>query len=143
MLSTTRIVISMALFAICSATPIASNNVSSIALGKRATVHTGQASFYEVGFGACGRVNFNTDFVVALPSTFFGTGYPDPRCFQVVTITNTENGEIAQAIVVDECTECTGAHEMDLSPGLFSALAPSVDGVGLIPISWVFDIEVL
>ncbi|KAJ7038167.1 hypothetical protein C8F04DRAFT_1089769, partial [Mycena alexandri] len=58
---------------------------------KRADAHTGdkEFSFYDVGLGACGGTNIDTDFVVAIN----------------VEITITYNGKTANAKVVDQVSD--------------------------------------
>ncbi|KAF9009389.1 RlpA-like double-psi beta-barrel-protein domain-containing protein-containing protein [Cyathus striatus] len=76
-------------------------------------------TFYdvEVGLGACGKQNKDSDFTVALNSAQFGGGYPGPHCFQ--TITMKYNGKTATATVMDECPGCPYGG-LDLTRGLFS-----------------------
>lgn len=94
-------------------------------LGKR----QGQRfSYYEAGMGACGVMNTDSDFIVALNTESWDGG---SHCGQVITI---QYGvKTVQATIMDECMGC-GYGGLDFTPGLFSALA-SLDA-GLIYGSW-------
>ncbi|GLB35357.1 putative non-catalytic module family expn [Lyophyllum shimeji] len=70
-------------------------------------------SFYDAGMGACGKMNSNSDFIVALNAPQFDSG---DYCFKTITIT--WHGKSTQAQIVDKCMECPyGA--LDFSRGLF------------------------
>ncbi|TCD63216.1 hypothetical protein EIP91_005828 [Steccherinum ochraceum] len=130
------IFIPLALSVMGGATPVADNNATASTLEKRAT-QFGQATWFNVGLGACGEMDVNSDLVVALTPAFFGPGFPGPRCNQGVTIRNTQNGQVAHGVVRDKCPGCA-ASGLDLSPALFLQLTPSLD-TGVIPIAWFFD----
>jgi len=83
-------------------------------------------TFYDVGQGACGQVNVASDFIVALNSDQFGSGYPGPYCFQQITMTY--NGQTTTATIMDECPGCPYGG-LDLSRGLFDFFAPESAGV--------------
>lgn len=74
-------------------------------------------SFYDAGLGACGTVNSNSDFIVALNAEDFGGGYPGVHCGK--TITMTYGGKTTQAKIMDMCPGCPKGG-LDLSRGLFS-----------------------
>ncbi|KAF5387110.1 hypothetical protein D9615_001860 [Tricholomella constricta] len=90
-------------------------------------------SFYDVGLGACGKHNVESDFIVALNSAQYGGGYPGPQCFK--TITMTFNGKTAQATIMDECPGCPYGG-LDLSRSLFRYFA--AESVGIIHGEWHF-----
>ncbi|GLB35356.1 hypothetical protein LshimejAT787_0209210 [Lyophyllum shimeji] len=83
-------------------------------------------TFYDVGMGACGKYNVESDFIVALNSAQYGGGYPGPNCFK--TITMTYNGKTTNAVIMDECPGCPYGG-LDLSRGLFKFFAPESEGV--------------
>lgn len=83
-------------------------------------------TFYDVGMGACGQFNVASDFIVALNSAQFGSGYPGPYCFQ--TITMSYGGKTTTATVMDECPGCPYGG-LDLSRGLFDFFASESAGV--------------
>lgn len=49
--------------------------------------------------GACGETNVATDYIVALNTDQFGTGYPGPYCGK--TITMSYGGKTATATIMD------------------------------------------
>ncbi|KAG5350207.1 hypothetical protein C0989_012199 [Termitomyces sp. Mn162] len=83
-------------------------------------------TFYNVGLGACGKVNVPSDFVVALNSAQYGQGFPGPNCFKKITMTY--QGKTATATIVDKCPGCP-VGGLDLSVGLFTFFAPESQGV--------------
>jgi len=101
-----------------------------VAIEKRIT-HTGQGTWFEVGLGACGYENVNSDKIVALSVERYGDG---GNCNQYVKITANGNTEYAQ--VRDECEAC-GEYSLDMSPSLFEEFASL--SVGVIDISWNFE----
>jgi hypothetical protein len=90
-------------------------------------------TFYDVGLGACGKVNQPGDFIVALNSAQFGGGYPGPNCFKAISMTY--NGKSTQAVIMDECPGCPWGG-LDLSRGLFTFFAP--ESVGVLEGTWDF-----
>ncbi|KIY68638.1 hypothetical protein CYLTODRAFT_395184 [Cylindrobasidium torrendii FP15055 ss-10] len=91
-------------------------------------------SFYDVGQGACGQVNVASDFIVALNSDQYGSGYPGPNCFK--TISMTYNGKTTTATIMDQCPGCPYGG-LDLSRGLFNFFAD--EGAGIIYGTWSFS----
>lgn len=90
-------------------------------------------TYYDVGLGACGQYNVATDFIVALNTPQFGSGYPGPNCFK--TITMSYGGKTTTATIMDECPGCPYGG-LDLSRGLFQFFAP--ESVGVIYAEWYF-----
>jgi len=88
-------------------------------------------TYYEVGVGACGGTNTDSEYVVALNSDQYGNGQ---YCWEQITIYY--GGKSAVAAIVDECPGCPYAG-LDLSPSLFSYFAPLSEGV--IYGSWDFN----
>uniref|UniRef100_A0A8H7Y0E9 Uncharacterized protein n=1 Tax=Psilocybe cubensis TaxID=181762 RepID=A0A8H7Y0E9_PSICU len=83
-------------------------------------------SFYDVGLGACGKTNVNSDFIVALNSEQFGSGYPGTHCFKPITLTY--KGKTATATIMDSCPGCPYGG-LDLSRGLFKYFASEDEGI--------------
>ncbi|TFK86861.1 hypothetical protein K466DRAFT_491971 [Polyporus arcularius HHB13444] len=105
---------------------------SPINLEKRIT-HTGRGTWFDVGLGACGKTNVNSDKIVAISSAIYGSG---GNCEQWMHITNTANGKSAYGLVRDECPGC-GASDIDMSPSLFEELG-SLD-TGVLKVSWHYE----
>ncbi|KAF8162927.1 hypothetical protein B0H34DRAFT_693468 [Crassisporium funariophilum] len=103
-------------------------NVTSRELEKR--FDGARFTFYDAGLGACGKVNSNSEFVVAMNAGQFAGG---AHCFETITIT--VNGKSTQAQVVDLCPVCPFAG-LDFSRGLFNFYAN--EGAGVLSGSWVF-----
>ncbi|KAH9837648.1 RlpA-like double-psi beta-barrel-protein domain-containing protein-containing protein [Rhodofomes roseus] len=111
------------LTSIVTATPIDGGEIE--VLEKRVT-HTGKATYYYPGLGACGETDGNNDPVVAISHLIYGSG---GNCFQYMQITNPATGTSQYAKTVDECEGC-GQYDIDLSPSLFESLgAPLSQGV--------------
>jgi len=117
--------------ALCGASPIALNGTAGI-LEKRIT-HSGRGTWFDVGLGACGYYNVNSDPIVAISSGIYGSG---GNCNQWMTITNTKNGKVASGKVRDECPGC-GQYDIDMSPSLFQQLG-SLD-IGVLSVSWHYE----
>ncbi|KAG8691055.1 hypothetical protein FRC11_007167 [Ceratobasidium sp. 423] len=96
--------------------------------------YSGTATYYAVGMGACGQNNVASDFIVALNSDQFGSGYPGPNCFKPITIC--AKGKCVGATIMDECPTC-GSGSLDLSEGLFKQFASTDDGV--FQMTWTFN----
>ncbi|KAG6821179.1 hypothetical protein H0H93_005399 [Arthromyces matolae] len=111
---------------------IAKRQVGDVQLFKRYS--NARWTFYDVGLGACGKNNVASDFIVALNSAQFGSGYPGPYCFK--TITMSYNGKSTQATIMDECPGCPEGG-LDLSRGLFTFFAP--ESVGVLYGTWTLD----
>ncbi|EAU88104.2 hypothetical protein CC1G_11527 [Coprinopsis cinerea okayama7 len=90
-------------------------------------------SFYDVGLGACGEWNVESDFIVALNAEQFGSGYPGPHCGKTITLRY--NGKTAQAKIMDRCPGCPYGG-LDLSRSLFRHFAH--EDLGIIYGSWDF-----
>ncbi|OCH90900.1 hypothetical protein OBBRIDRAFT_729817 [Obba rivulosa] len=101
-------------------------------LEKRIT-HTGRGTWFDVGLGACGYTNVNSDKIVAISADIYGDG---GNCNQYVQVTNTANGKSAWGQTRDKCPGC-GAYDLDMSPSLFEELG-SLD-TGVLEIEWHFE----
>jgi len=94
-------------------------------------------TYYDVGLGACGWTNTDSESVVALPFEFMGTeSNGNPYCGRMITITADASGKSTTAKVVDKCMGCDG-YSIDLSPTAFSALAD--ESVGRTGCKWYFS----
>ncbi|KAI5480022.1 expansin family protein [Pseudohyphozyma bogoriensis] len=88
--------------------------------------------FYQNGVaGACGSVNSDSAYIVALDSALYGSG---GYCGKSLTIY--ANGKSVTATVADECPTCSSEYSLDLSVGAFTALASTDAGVAAITWSW-------
>ncbi|KAI0633429.1 RlpA-like double-psi beta-barrel-protein domain-containing protein-containing protein, partial [Trametes polyzona] len=86
----------------------------------------------DVGYGACGAINQNTDYVVALSASQYSGG---ANCHRRVSIHY--NGKSVDATVADLCAGC-GSGSIDMSPVVFQQLAPLSVG-RLHGVTWNFD----
>jgi hypothetical protein len=111
---------------------IAKRHTTDVQLHKRFS--SARWTFYDVGLGACGKSNIASDFIVALNTAQFGSGYPGPHCFKMITMNY--NGKTAQAQIMDECPGCPYGG-LDLSRGLFSHFAS--EAVGVLQGEWSFN----
>lgn len=104
--------------------------------------YTGDITHYDVsdGLGSCGKQFSNTDMVVALSTAMMANGgnpNTNPKCYTYITLTNPNNtGGPWQGEIVSTCAGCK-LDDVDLSPALFSAVAPSGNG-RVSGISWSF-----
>ncbi|KAN0141281.1 RlpA-like double-psi beta-barrel-protein domain-containing protein-containing protein [Lactarius tabidus] len=92
-------------------------------------------TFYEIDVGttSCGGNFQNSDFVFALDSSLYGSGYPGPNCGRSISLTC--NGKTATAVLQDECPGCPYGG-LDLTEGLFSYFADM--SVGVLTCSWYY-----
>ncbi|KAI0755237.1 riboflavin aldehyde-forming enzyme [Daedaleopsis nitida] len=100
------------------------------ALEKRS--RTGRGTWFNVGLGACGKTNEDSDKIIAVSSSIYGNG---KYCDEKVKIKNTANGKTATATVRDSCPGC-GSNDIDMSPSLFEELG-SLD-TGVLKVTWEF-----
>ncbi|KAL8293488.1 hypothetical protein RQP46_000189 [Phenoliferia psychrophenolica] len=99
----------------------------------------GFATYYnqEGGYGACGKIHSDDDFIVAIQLARYGTGSNNaPDCGRKVSITNPANGKSVTATVADACPGCKNYNSLDLSIATFNALADPA--IGTMPIDWKF-----
>lgn len=123
---TTALLAISALLSATAASPLPSDS----SIDKRVT-HTGRGTWFEVGLGACGFVDQDNDWIVAISHEIWGTG---GNCNQYVTITS--NGITRTARARDECMGCKSG-DLDMSPSLFQQFNPLSAGVA--QISWHFE----
>jgi len=117
-----------ALFAFVAASPVTTNSTT---LEAR-TTHSGKGTYYEVGLGACGYTDSDSDYIVAISQNIYNSG----NCNQYMRIENTATGDVAYGQTRDKCMGCD-SYAIDLSPSLFQALGASLDE-GTITVSWNF-----
>ncbi|KAI0786876.1 riboflavin aldehyde-forming enzyme [Abortiporus biennis] len=101
-------------------------------LAKRASA-PGRGTWFDVGLGACGKTNVNSDAIVAIPASVYSGG---SHCDQTVSIKNNANGKSTTATVRDECPSC-GSNDLDMSPSVFSSLGDL--NAGVLDITWDFN----
>ena len=104
--------------------------------------YTGEITHYSPsdGTGSCGKTFADTDLVCALSTEMMANGANpnnNPKCHQSITLTNPNNPGSWKAQIVSTCEGCAYA-DVDLSPTLFSMVAPDGDG-RVSRISWSFD----
>ncbi|KAG7091831.1 hypothetical protein E1B28_008235 [Marasmius oreades] len=94
--------------------------------------HTGDATFYTPGLGACGRNNNANELVAAAAVGVFDnfpghTANPNknPICGKKAKVSF--GGKSVTVTIVDRCPGC-GASGIDLSPAAFQKLAPLSKG---------------
>ncbi|KAF5329383.1 hypothetical protein D9619_008950 [Psilocybe cf. subviscida] len=89
----------------------------SVVYGMAHASFVGDATWFNPGLGACGRVNVDSDFIVALSVAQYGTGSNCGR-----NIRANFQGHSVVVTVVDKCIGCA-TNDIDLSPAAFSQLA--------------------
>jgi len=113
--------------------PLPVSGTEVVDLEKRIT-HTGRGTWFHVGLGNCGKVNKDSDLIVAISKSLYDSNH-GTNCDQYVQIKNTANGKVAYGLTRDSCQSC-GQGDLDMSPGLFKKLG-SLDQ-GVLKISWNF-----
>ncbi|KAL8408533.1 hypothetical protein RB594_007098 [Gaeumannomyces avenae] len=97
----------------------------------------GDITWYNVGLGACGKQNVDTDLIVALnkadfdPSTPNGNPNNNKLCGKKMRVSY--NGKSVDVTLRDRCAGCKKG-DVDLSPAAFKKLAPL--GSGRVKGSW-------
>ncbi|CAG8612063.1 3624_t:CDS:1, partial [Dentiscutata heterogama] len=87
--------------------------------------NSGDITFYDVGLGACGKTNSNSDKICALSRDLFGSSpggnsNKNKNCGRKLKITCGKKS--VTVTVVDLCEGCS-AEDVDLSPSAFNKLA--------------------
>jgi expansin (peptidoglycan-binding protein) len=90
----------------------------------------GDATFYDVGLGACGKVNTDDQFICALNFDMFDpspNGNPNlnKNCGRKVKVTRGNKHVIVT--IVDRCAGCK-CGDLDLSPAAFCKIANTDEG---------------
>ncbi|KAL4252610.1 RlpA-like domain superfamily protein [Abortiporus biennis] len=96
-------------------------------------IKRGRGTWFNVGLGACGKTNVDTDAIVAIPASVYSDG---SHCDKIVSIKNNANGKTTTATVRDKCPSCS-AEDLDMSPAVFSDIGDLDSGVT--DVSWSFD----
>lgn len=102
------------------------------------TCTDGYFSYYDVGMGACGVSNTDSEYVFAISESIFDANMKDgnpnnnPLCKRQISITTYAGSKIT-AQMMDRCVGCdaSGSH-LDLSPSLWDAVSkgdPKADGL--------------
>ncbi|RHZ82892.1 hypothetical protein Glove_103g75 [Diversispora epigaea] len=94
----------------------------------------GETTFYDIGLGACGTYNTNSEFVCAMPFEMFDpspNGNPNlnPNCGKEVIVSRKVGGVVksVRVICVDRCAGCKFG-DIDLSPAAFNIIATPAEG---------------
>jgi len=109
------------------------SDVANLNVNTLVTTYSGTATWFNVGLGACGYTDKDTDFIVALAQPNWGGG---SHCNQKLQITNPANKRTKTATVRDLCPGCPSGN-LDLSPSLFEALADDLD-LGVFKMTWQY-----
>lgn len=106
--------------------------------GSGETFH-GDGTYYDAGLGACGKVNTDSDFIVAISQQRYNKQTPNgnpnnnPLCGQKLNVSY--EGKSVQVTIVDSCPGCS-YDSLDLSPAAFSQIADK--DLGRIQLEWEF-----
>ncbi|CAK7895478.1 hypothetical protein CAAN1_10S00408 [[Candida] anglica] len=98
---------------------------------------TGDGTYYDTGMGACGGVNHDTDYIVAIshllfePKTPNGNPNNNPLCGKKIRAFR--DGKSVDVTVVDQCMGCK-RDDLDFSPAAFEAIGDKA--LGRMDISW-------
>ncbi|KAI5858011.1 riboflavine-aldehyde-forming enzyme, partial [Tricharina praecox] len=98
------------------------------ALTSRASGGSGEATFYEPGLGACGRVNGPNDMIAAV-----AIGRGKGECGNRIRVSC--GGKQIEVEIVDLCASCA-PNDVDLSPIAFNQLADPDQG--RVAITWEY-----
>jgi len=110
--------------------------------GSSGESHTGEATFYGTGLGACGITNKDTDYICAVSQLLFDgfEGYTggDPNSNPICgrKIKATYKGKTVTVAVTDRCVGCK-INDLDFAPSAFDQLA-SQDLGRLQGLTWVW-----
>ncbi|PON25726.1 hypothetical protein TGAM01_v205163 [Trichoderma gamsii] len=80
---------------------------------RAAAAFTGSVTYYEVGLGACGQTNSDSELVVAVSHSLYDREHPCGRNIRVHY-----EGKSVDVRVVDRCESCA-EDDLDLSPTAF------------------------
>ncbi|KAF7358651.1 Non-Catalytic module family EXPN protein [Mycena sanguinolenta] len=96
----------------------------------------GIATYYDPdgGYGACGSILQNSDYIVALGPNDWAAG---AHCGQTVTVQYA--GKSVQVVVQDLCPQCQGDHGIDLTEPAMNTLDTNYVFDGHINVVWNFD----
>lgn len=117
--------------------PEASTSTSSSTSESTSGSFKGKGTFYSTGLGACGKVNKDTDHIVAVSQELYdkytpnGNSNNNSLCGKKITAHY--EGKSVDVTVVDSCVGCL-YYDLDFSPSAFSELADQ--DLGRIDITW-------
>ncbi|KAH8918458.1 hypothetical protein BT69DRAFT_1353860 [Atractiella rhizophila] len=128
------------------ATPAPADHTMNIDLEKRVD-HFGDGTVFntEVGLGACGDQNRNSDFIVALGGPLWdefqansGTTNPNLNkvCDRRINVQNPSTGKTITVTVKDKCPSCA-RDDLDFTPAPFASLFNGAT-TGRFDIKWNF-----
>ncbi|KAL7902801.1 expansin module family protein [Trichoderma sp. SZMC 28014] len=95
----------------------------------RAAANTGSMTYYEVGLGACGATNSDSELVCAVSHILYDSEHP---CGRNIRINN--EGRSVVVRVVDRCVGCA-ENDLDLSPTAFQQVIGPL-GIGRATATW-------
>lgn len=101
--------------------------------------HSGDGTYYDVGLGACGIDNTNSEYVCAISHELFdavSTGNPNNNPLCGKKLTATRNGKSVTVTVTDRCPGCS-RDSIDFSPAAFNQLGSEAEG--RIEINWSWN----
>lgn len=95
--------------------------------------YTGELTFYDVGLGACGGYNTDSDMIAAASELLYdgfdgydgGNPNDNPICNKQVSLTY--QGKTITVTIVDRCVGCA-IYDLDLAPAAFDQLADPSEG---------------
>ncbi|KAM0464916.1 hypothetical protein ACHAPV_001907 [Trichoderma viride] len=96
---------------------------------RAAAVFTGSVTYYDVGLGACGQTNYDSELVVAVSHSLYDREHPCGRNIRVYY-----QGRSVVVRVVDRCAGCA-EDDLDLSPTAFEQVIGSKD-IGRATATW-------
>ncbi|RHZ82889.1 hypothetical protein Glove_103g76 [Diversispora epigaea] len=125
------VMVIVALLTFTNSAPISiSENTSENNLSKRDLFY-GDITFYNLGLGACGTVNSDSELACAIPGSQFDQFTPNgnpnmnAKCGTFVKVTRGNKSVVVK--VVDRCAGCKFG-DIDLSPAAFNQLADPAEG---------------
>ncbi|KAF9456936.1 RlpA-like double-psi beta-barrel-protein domain-containing protein-containing protein [Collybia nuda] len=95
----------------------------------------GEATYFNVGLGACGKFNIDRDFIVALATPTYAQGSHCDKILQRIRISDPSTGKTAVAVIRDACPGCSPS-DIDMSPALFEYFQPL--SRGRFNVNWSF-----
>ncbi|RHZ81759.1 hypothetical protein Glove_117g327 [Diversispora epigaea] len=127
------VMVIVALLTFTNSAPISiPENTSENNLSKRVEeVYNGDITFYNLGLGACGTVNSDSELACAIPGAQFdqftpnGNPNKNAKCGTFVKVTRGNKSVIVK--VVDRCAGCN-SEDIDLSPAAFNQIADPAEG---------------
>ncbi|EJD47191.1 Aldo/keto reductase [Auricularia subglabra TFB-10046 SS5] len=123
---------------------LASVQANPVAKRQFAGQHTGDATNYDVGLGACGIFNVPSDFIVAVGHDFFDNypgytgGNPNNNPICGLTATASYQGKTISVQITDRCEACA-MYDLDFSNGAFEALIGPISIGRVHGMTWSID----